>query len=239
MSLIRFAALATVVAFCGLPTPSLAGGSPATGPNLTGHVSALDPNLLYQGWRARPLLGQMARAKGDGRTIGTVRDLVVDKDGRAAALVIEGGGPADMPDALYRVPWANVDLTPGQDGVRIDLASGSEKPQYGLFPGSEGVATLPREFRLNEILGDYARLQSGYGYGVVTDAVFTRDGRMSAVLVTRDVSAGGGTTAFAFRGVSGPWDPGMSYYGLPFVTGGQAREAGLRIDPKRFSNAAF
>lgn len=238
MSPVRFAALAAA-ALCALPLPSLAGGGPATGPNLTGQVSSLDPDLLYQGWRARPLLEQTARAKNDGRTIGTVRDLVIDGDGRATALVIEGGGPADLPEALYRVPWAEVDFTPGEDGVTVDVAGGGERSRYALFPGSEGVATLPREFRLNEILGDYARLQSGYGFGVVTDAVFTRDGRMSAVLVTRDVSAGGGTTAFAFRGLSGPWDPGWSYYGLPFVTEGQAREAGLRVEPGRFSKAAL
>jgi sporulation protein YlmC with PRC-barrel domain len=212
---------------------------PATRPDLTGQVSSLNADLLYRGWRARSLFGQAVSAKSDGREVGWVRDVIVDRDGRAAALVVEGGGTLGLPEAVYRVPWSNVDLTPGKAGVRIDLASGSEKPQYGLFPGTEGVATLPREFRLTEILGDYARLQSGYGYGVVMDSIFTPDGRMSAVLVTRDGASGGGTTAFPFYGTSGPWDPGMSYYGLPFVTEDQARAAGLKVDPQRFSTAVL
>jgi hypothetical protein len=28
----------------------------------------------------------------------------------------------------------------------------------------------------------------------------------------------------------------MSYYGLPYVTAGQATAAGLRVDPKRFED---
>jgi sporulation protein YlmC with PRC-barrel domain len=202
-------------------------------PDLTGEVSALSPEAVYKGWRSRQLLGQPAAAKDD-RTIGTVRDIIVDKDGRAAALIIEGGGTIGLPDAVYRIPWGNVDLTPGRDGVQIDLSSG-ERPQYGLFPGTEGAPTLPREFRVTEVIGDYARLKTGYGYGLVTDAVFAPDGRMIAVLVSRDASSGGGTVAFSFSGASGGWDPGANYFGLPFVTEGQAREAGLRIEARRFA----
>jgi hypothetical protein len=206
-------------------------------PDLTGDVSALSPEAVYTGWRSRQLLGQPASAK-DGRRIGAVTDIIVDKDGRIAALLIEGGGTLGIPEAVYRIPWGQVDLTPGSDGVQIDLSSG-QRPQYGLFPGTEGVPTLPREFRVTEIVGDYARLQTGHGYGLVTDAVFAPDGRVIAVLVSRDASAGGGTVAFPFSGYSGQWNPGMSYFGLPFVTEGQAREAGLRIEPQRFASRAL
>ncbi len=217
--------------------PSAAPANSAVGPNLTGQISSLDPELFYQGWRSRQLLGQPVAAK-DGRSIGLVRDLIIDGDGRLEALILEGGGTLGIPEAVYRVPWMQVDLTPGREGVVVDLSMG-ERPQYGLFPGTEGVATLPREFRLTEVVGDYARLQTGYGYGYVTDVVFSSEGRMTAVLVSRDQASGGGTYAFAFPGTTGRWDPGASYYGLPFVTNGQAREAGLRIDPSRFKNTGL
>jgi hypothetical protein len=126
-----------------------------------------------------------------------------------------------------------VTRTPARDSVAVDLSTG-QWPQYGLFPGTDGVMTLPREFRLTEVLGDYARLQTGYGYGYVTDVVFSGDGRMIAVLISRDAAAGGGTFAFPYPGTTGPWDPALSYYGLPFVTESQATMAGLRVDPKRF-----
>lgn len=212
-------------------------GNPAAGPNLTGQVSTLDPDLFYEGWRSRQLLGQPVAAR-DGREVGFVRDLVIDADGRIAALILEGSGTAQIPEAVYRIPWRNVDLTPGRRGVVADLAS-RERPEYGLFPGTEGVATLPREFRASEVLGDYARLQTGHGYGAVTDLVFSPDGRMTAVLVNRDAASGGSIFAFAFRGTTGRWDPSARYYGLPFVTEGQARAAGLRIDQGRFKNASL
>jgi sporulation protein YlmC with PRC-barrel domain len=206
-------------------------------PDLIGPVSALSPDALYQGWRARQLLGDRVTTK-DGREIGAVSDIVVDADGRAAALVVEGGGTVQVPDAVYRIPWENIDLTPGQDGVIVDLSAGPQ-PRYALFPGTSGVPTLPREFRIQEVVGDYARLRTGYGYGIVTGAVFARDGRIIAVLISRDASAGGGTAAFPFQGATGPWDASMSYFGLPFITDDQAREAGLRIDPSRFANKAI
>lgn len=212
--------------------------APAVRTTMPGQMARLAPDELYQGWRARQLIGQQVSRKG-GETIGIVRDLIIDGDGRLAALMMEGGGTLGIPDAVYRIPWSEVDLTPGRDGVAADLADGGGKPQYGLFPGSEGVPTLPREFRLTEILGDYARLQTGHGYGYVTDAVFEKDGRLIAVLVSRDKASGGGTYAFAFPGDPGRWDPGASYYGLPFVTPSQAETAGLRIAPDQFKGAGL
>lgn len=212
--------------------------NPAVRPQLEGQVSQLSPDALYKGWRAQQLLGQAVMRK-SGDAVGAVRDLIVDADGRIAAIVMEGGGALGIPDAVYRIPWGEVDLTPGQDGIKAGLADNSEKPQYGLFPRSEGVSTVPREFRLTELLGDYARLQTGYGYGYVSDAVFDKSGRLIAVLISRDAASMGGTYAFPYPGTTGRWDPGASYYGLPFVTDSQAQAAGLRIDPKQFAGSAF
>jgi hypothetical protein len=220
-----------------LTSPVLSQASnPAVQPALEGQVSQLAPDSLYDGWRSQQLIGQQAqRRSGDG--VGIVRDLIIDADGRLAAVLIAGGGKLSIPDALYRLPWNEVDLTPGQEGIGVNISE-DEKARYALFPGTEGVQTLPREFRLTEVLGDYARLQTGYGYGYVTDAVISRDGRLIAVLISRDAASGGGTFAFPFPGTVGRWDPGASYYGLPFITDSQAQAAGLRIDPKRFNNAA-
>ncbi|WP_201863867.1 PRC-barrel domain-containing protein [Microvirga soli] len=212
--------------------------NPAVQPRLEGQVSQLSPDLLYRGWRAQQLLGQSVMRKGGDR-VGTVRDLIIDAEGRLAAMVMEGGGSLGIPDAVYRIQWDEVDLTPGHDGIRTGLADNSEKPQYGLFPGTEGVPTVPREFRLTEVLGDYARLQTGYGYGYVSDAVFDKSGRLIAMLIARDVASGGGTYAFPYPGTTGRWDPGAGYYGLPFVTASQAQMAGLRVDSTKFTGAAL
>jgi uncharacterized protein YrrD len=220
-----------------LTTPVLSQASnPAVQPALEGQVSQLAPEALYEGWRSQQLIGQQALHR-NGDELGIVRDLIIDADGRLAAVLIVGGGTVSTPDALYRILWNDIDLTPGQNGI-VATISKDEKARYALFPGTEGVQTLPREFRLTEVLGDYARLQTGYGYGYVTDVVFSRDSRLIAVLISRDAASGGGTFAFPFPGTVGRWDPGVSYYGLPFITDSQAQSAGLRIDPKRFKNVA-
>jgi len=182
--------------------------SPGVRPDLTGQVSSLAPDAVYNGWRSRQLVGQQVAGK-NGNEAGIVRDLIIDADARLAALVIEGGGVLGIPEAVYRVPWSQVDLTPGRAGITVNL-SGGERPRYGLFPGTEGVETLPREFRVSEVVGDYARLQTGHGYGYVSDVVFDPDGRMIAVLVSREPQAGGGTYAFPYPGATGRWDPGLS-----------------------------
>ena len=231
-------ALGTASALLTPSSPGLAQqANPAVRPDLTGELSSLAPEALYQGWRSRQLMGQTVSGLGAKR-FGSVRDIIDDVDGRIAGLILEGGGSRDGSDALSRIPWSEVNLTPGQDGVSVQAPDGRQ-PSYGLFPGSEGVTTLPREFRVTEVMGDYARLQSGYGWGYVSDVVFTRDGRLVAVLVNREASAGGGAFAFPFRGIDSPWDPGWSYYGLPFATANQAEAAGLRVDPRRFNEGTL
>lgn len=211
---------------------------PVTRQRADTQTNPLDPGLIYKGWRARLLFGQPVMDRHADQQIGTVRDILVDANGQAAALVIENSGTEYVPQAIYRIRWKDVDLTPYRSGVVIDPPS-RDLHRFGLFPGSESVDTLPREFRLSEILGDYARLQTGYGYGIVTDAIFTQDGQLRAVLVSRDAASGGRTIAFPFLGTQGPWDPGLSYYGLPFVTDHQADSAGLKVDPDRFNDAAL
>lgn len=190
---------------------------------------------VYDGWRASQLLASSIVSKDDGRPLGQVRNILIDADGRIAAVIMEGGGSLQLPQAVYRLPWQDIEMTPGKRGVAI-APSGIERPHYGLFPGTEGVATLPREFRVTEVIGDYARLQTGIGYGYVTDVVFTRDGRLAAVLVAREVASGGGIIAFPFPGPQSRWDPGASYYGLPFVTPDQAERGGIKVDLGRFSD---
>jgi sporulation protein YlmC with PRC-barrel domain len=234
----RFQIPMLALAAVTLAAPAFSQGTnPAVRPALEGQLSHLAPDALYQGWRSQQLVNQQVLRR-TGEAIGTIRDLIVDANGRLAAVLVAGGGALNIPDGLYRIPWGEVDLTPNQEGIVTSLTD-SKRPQYALFPGTEGAPTLPREFRLTEVLGDYARLQTGYGFGYVTDAVFDKGGRLIAILISRDAASGGGTFAFAFPGTTGRWDPGASYYGLPFVTDSQAQSAGLRIDPKQFKGAAL
>lgn len=61
------------------------------------------------------------------------------------------------------------------------------------------------------VVGDYVRLQTGRGYGYVSDVVFGSDGVMSFIIVTRSEDVGGGKFAFPYPGQTGRWDARLSY----------------------------
>jgi len=188
---------------------------------------------LYRGIRASQLMDQDVYGL-DGEELGEIQDIFVGRDGRITAIVVEGGGFLDIGDAAFRLPWNEVDLTPGTEGVRVRMTEDTAEA-YGLFDGPETLATGPREYRMSELIGDYARLASGEGYGRVSDVVIGRDGRIAGVLVTRDIGWGGGAYAYPYYGYGYGFDPGRDYYGLPFANSERAA-AGPRVDHDRFDD---
>jgi sporulation protein YlmC with PRC-barrel domain len=197
-------------------------------------VVPLSADALYSGWRASDVLGHKAVTT-SGQELGTVRNLLVGSDGGLEALVLQGGGVSNAKEFIFRVPWQTVDATRLPDHVIITVSDGG-RPEYGIFPGARGIPDVPNEFPVTHVIGDYARLQAGQGYGYVSDVAFTRRGDMLAVLVTRDATAGGGIYAFGFPRSPVPrWDPSTGYYGLPYVTARQADEAAVRVQSSRFN----
>lgn len=207
-------------------------------------ASNLSPDALYAGWRARQLIGQDV-SWGDKRQLGKVRDVIVDRNGQAAAIMVETGDVSGIPDTVFRAPWRKVTLKRGDAGeMNVQLSSDWSRPDQGDQARSD-VRTWPHEYRVSEVIGDNARLRTGYLFGYVTDVVFSRDGRVMAALVAPDTSetqgqqtGGGSVLAFSFQGrTTGQWDPGSSYFGLPAVSPEGARQAGLEIEPQRFASA--
>lgn len=198
-------------------------------------VVPLKPEALYQGWRSAKLIGQDVFSK-DGNTLGSVRNIIIDDNGRIQAVIVHATNEETRQDFAYRIPWHSIERRKIPARVVADV-SDPRQPAHGMFSDDDTVDKKD-EFRLTEILGEYARLQTGLAYGLVTDVVFTDQGGMLAVLVTRDARGGGGTFAFGFPGTTGRWSPRLSYYGLPYITPEDATAAGLRVDPRRFGAAS-
>lgn len=214
-------------------SPTLA-QQPASAPSQIGnpgHTPLLSAEDLYGGWRASAVIGQPLLS--GSRKLGVVRNLVLADDGQVQSLLIEGTGTTGLRDFVFLIPWQRVETGDLPKRVTADIASG-EMPEYGLFPARKGVPSLPSEFRASQVVGDIARLQAGQGYGYVSDLVFSRLGKMLAVVVTRDAAAGGGSYAFRYPGTTGRWDPRLSYYGLPYITEEQAANAAIKLDTDRF-----
>lgn len=202
-------------------------------PGLQAGAVSPSAETLYQGWRASTILDKEAVSNSN-QQLGTVRNILVGKDGQIEGLMIEGRGASDRREFVFRIPWQRVDISHFPGKIVANISRG-EQPEFGLFPDSTGVPALPSEFGVNQIIGDYARLQTGLAFGYVSDAVFTPSGKMSAILVTREAAGGGGVYSFGFPQItSEKWHAGLSYHGLPYVTTEQAKQAAVEVDVSRF-----
>lgn len=203
------------------------------------------PERLYLGWRAEQLLG--ARVQGwNGEELGSIKEILVTREGTIDAVVVEGGGFFGIGDAVFRIPWDRVDLTAGKTGVMVPLTR-ETADELGLYDGGDSVMVPPDLFRVTDLIDDPARLLNLVEFGTLVDIVFSREGRALAVLVRRgDESAGsqgglgeengGGKYAFAY-----PFDgeaiidrsEDLSFYALPHESADEAAQA-PRIACDRF-----
>ncbi|OCK55016.1 PRC-barrel domain-containing protein [Bradyrhizobium sp. LMTR 3] len=214
----------------------LLGTSDAAGPLAavkTTNASKLSEDL-YDGLRGTSLLESSVFSK-RGEYLGRVRNAIISRDGQIEHLVVEGGGPLMVPEFVFRVPWNRLGL-PVHTGALIADLSDTGAREYGLFLDPKASKNETDGFQMNRLIGDYARLQTGQGFGYVTDLVFSPTGKMMAVLVARDKQAGGGTIAFPYPDKMENWSPSMSYYGLPYITAEQANQAGMAVKMRAFSD---
>lgn len=192
-------------------------------------------NTVYDGYRASRLLGSAVFSL-KGEYLGAVRNVTMAEDGQIVYLLVEGLRTKNEPEFISRIPFERV-LRPLHQGAIVADFSDLRSREYGLFTEPGTAQAEPHEFLISKVIGDYARLQAGQGYGYVSDLVFDRGGKLAAVVISREAAAGGGTYAFPYPGQTGRWSPKLSYYGLPYVTADQANKAGLRLDLKEFQDS--
>ena len=157
----------------------------------------------------------------DGEIIGYVRNIVVGSEDTVERILIETDNWLDLGDRMISVPWENVDLTPGTEGISAMLDE-DEMDDFSLFADDE-VADLESDaYRSSALLDSYVNLEGGVGYGYVTDLIFSQDGTLSSVLITPDASFGdddytGGFYAYPYYSDSTFGDPLEGVYTLPYT----------------------
>jgi len=190
---------------------------------------------VYDGYRASRLLGNAVFSL-KGEYLGAVRNMILADDGQIVSLLVEGLRTREEPEFISRIPFQRV-LRPLHEGAVVANVPDLRSREYGLFVDPGQAQAEPHEFSISKIIGDYARLQAGQGFGYVSDLVFDRDGKLAVVVISREASVGGGTFAFPYPGETGRWSPKLSYYGLPYVAADQASKAGLRLDMNEFQDS--
>lgn len=172
--------------------------------------SLVDRAALRQGLSVERLLGTDVRGT-NGNSIGEIDNILVNAKGEITAIVIDSGGILNIGETHHRVPWQQVTIGSEMDHVKVPMAE-DNMDQFNLF--SEGVRTGPREWRVTELIDDYASLKDGAQYGVVQDVIANRDGKIQAVVVSSRSSFGGGQHAFPFR--ADGFTPGGDSYQLEY-----------------------
>lgn len=161
-----------------------------------------------------------------GQEVGRLRNVIVGSDDRAISVLVEILGQRDGSESIANIPWDQVSLQ-GRDVVqvpsleqaaaRFSLFGDRNNVLAGALAGiSKDSSPAQRTWKTSDLINDYVTLSDGSGYGYVDDVVFDPSGRIQAVVVKRDVAAGGGTYAFPFYGAPHGFDPWLPYYALPY-----------------------
>jgi sporulation protein YlmC with PRC-barrel domain len=168
---------------------------------------------LHDGWRASSMTDVAVYGE-DGEDIGEVANIIVGPDDQVQSIIVEAGGLFDIGDTHFRVPWDQVDLTPGAEGVQVPVNE-DNVDDFDLFGDEPGAG--PRSWRVSEVMGDYVRLEDGVNYGIVDDLIFDDGGKLKSIVVNPSVGYGvGGYYAYPWYGYDYGFDPGQDFYDLPY-----------------------
>ena len=183
-----------------------------------------DTETLSGTWRATEMTDTPVYGE-TGEDIGEVSNVVVGPDNKVQAIIVEAGGFFDIGDTHFSVPWDQVDVTPGEEGIRVPVNE-ENVADFDLFSSDE-VEAGERSWRVTELIGDNVMFSDNSGYGIVYDLLFAEDGILQAVVVNPSIGYGvGGHFAYPWRGYEEGFDPGSPTYDL-----GVARDDVIGLEP--------
>lgn len=160
----------------------------------------------------------------DEEEIGSIENVLINKDNKIAAIIAQVGGFWDIGDTHVLVPWDEVEIH--EDGVRVPVTE-DNADDYGLFASDEYITQYDLDhtqqveddveaganvWKLSDLLDDYATVGEGIGYGYIDNILFSREGNVQAVIVESDSAYGAGAYAYPFYGYGYGWNPGYTAY---------------------------
>lgn len=186
-------------------------------------AAPLDEARLKQGVAASRLM-DLPLVDGRGRTLGRIADVVLEaRDGHFAGLIAAvpdtpspSASPVSVPERLT-IPWRAVTLADG--AVTVDAPEGVGLAAYAPMAGDTALPVPGHGWTLGNLIGDYAVLRGGIGFGTVRDVVFDpADGALIAVVVDPAARFNTGkAAAYPYRAAA--WTPEAGVYSLPYGEG--------------------
>lgn len=176
---------------------------------------------LYEGWSADSMVEESDVYNEAGEEIGELEDMVVGPDGKVQSLIIESGGFLDIGDATFAYPADQAQFE-SRDRIVVPIGADTDVTEYSLFAGRPIEEEAPIEganWRISQLLNDYAYLGGGVPYGWVRDVIIDREEmRVQAVVVSPDVGYGApGVYAFPYYDWRGAEGPQAGVYQVPYT----------------------
>lgn len=202
----RWMMAASAAALAAWQVPALAGSA-----DDKIDLTTWDPSLIHRGWRATEFFDTKVYGQG-GDQVGTVENIYVTMDGRVSKVIVESGGLLDIGDVHLAVPWDDLKMWPGEDGILAPIDN-DNVPEFSLFRDDPepGVAT----WRATDLIGDLVYLADGDQYGMVEDLIIDGEGKLEAVVVSPDIGfADRERKAYPWYGPG--YDPALHQYQLPY-----------------------
>lgn len=192
-----------------------------------------DYEELYRGaWSAEPLLEDSRVFGSDGEEIGSAENLLINESGEIVALVAEVGGFWDISDTHIAVPWDQVDRQ-GQE-LHVPVSEGNVE-DFSLFDDQfftqvdvgqmqnveDDLETGFNIFKATQVVGDYAVLEDGAGYGYIDDMLFNDEGNLQGVVISASDTDAGDPGYYAYPWIGTgyadyAWHPALDHYVLPY-----------------------
>ncbi|HVL36325.1 MAG TPA: PRC-barrel domain-containing protein, partial [Burkholderiales bacterium] len=174
----------------------------------------LDVEGLYRGGISADQMLRTRVLDVNDEPIGEVRDLILDPRGSVRRVVIGVSGLLRVGERYLGIPWNEVTIGPDMQFVRVPVRE-DNLPEFSLFTGVEDdVAFREGDWRLQRLLGSYARLEDLPRFGLVADVILDERGAAQAVIVDRGAGWWGAAGWHAFPYTE--FDPAAPTYRLPY-----------------------
>lgn len=165
--------------------------------------------------------------------IGSVENLLINRQGQIVAVVAQVGGFLDIGDTHVAVPWNQASMKGGKLHLPITEDNAGDysifKEQYfSTYDAgtkstvADDLSTGPSIWKATDLIDDYVLLENDTGYGYVTDLTFNQEGKLQSVVVNAsnpDFDYGYFAYPWYGFGYDFGWDPGLNYYILPYSDG--------------------
>lgn len=171
---------------------------------------------LYNGLSVDGLVDDAEIVDRDGAVVGNLEDLIVGPKGQVQKLVIGSGGFLGIGDTHFAYPWSQAKFI-GSNKIQVNLDE-EKLEDYSFFKDIEGKPAKGDNWRITELMNDYAYLEGGVPYGTVDDVILSKDGSIDAVIVYPDIRyRAPGPYAWPYYGGAYAFDPRRGYYQIPHI----------------------